>query len=123
MNKDLDNLFVVEQDSYLFADLAEQMKSPEKRLLCAICERAVRDLLSSDKEESRSAVEWLEDNDGFAPFSFPWICETLDINRDHLLERIYSIASHAGKVRNSSRELYALIGFSNEEEQISTRAA
>ena len=117
MSKELDNYFLVEQDSYLFIDINEYNKSPEKRLLCGMCERAVRDLLSSNEEESEDARTWLEDNEGLEPFSFPWVCEALDLNREHLLQRIYRIASHSNKVRNSSRELYALIDFSNEEER------
>ena len=122
MNKDAENFFLIEQNSYLFVDMTEQMKTPEKRLLFAMCERAVRDFLSTDKDESENARAWLEDNEGANPFSFPWICECLDINREHILARIYRIASHAEKVKNSSRELYALIGFSNEEERIGIAA-
>ncbi|NMC64224.1 MAG: hypothetical protein GYA55_13755 [SAR324 cluster bacterium] len=111
-----ESVFLDEEAQNLFG-IAENLSSPEKRLLYAICERSVRDLFSSFSEERDSAIEWLKDSEGNDPFSFPWICEILDLNREALLEKIWSLQKIGMKYQNASRELYAIIDLNNSTDQ------
>lgn len=122
MSKDFGSIFSVDQESYLLGDLAQLAKIPEKRLLFAMCERAVRDLFSSETDEQEDAKNWLRQKDSQIAFSFPWICEVLDLNREQLLYRIMRLVEVGKNYKNSSREIYALINASNQEEK-SLRAA
>lgn len=67
-------------------------KAPEKRLLTAILERAVRDYIGSNAEEMRAARQWIfdwnPDKASVERFSFSWICEQLDLNQRSLREQI-----------------------------------
>jgi len=116
MSTNFEERIVLDEDASGFLDVPDFLNSPEKRLLFAICERAVRDLFSSSKEERAAAVAWFEDDEGNDPFSFPWICEVLDLNRRQLLAKIWSLYDIGANAPNASRELYALIGLNNNEE-------
>ncbi len=72
----------------------------EKLLLIAMVERAVLDLLAYKSggigtqyltpEDGITAREWLLDKEATEQdeFSFAWVCENLDCNKDVLLEKI-----------------------------------
>ena len=56
----------------------------ELALLCAVLDRAVRDLFSINcaKENSKEAHIWFFISEAMSPFSFFWICEELDLCPD-----------------------------------------
>ncbi len=110
-----ERVILLDEDSSGVFEVPEFLNSSEKRLLFAICERAVRDLFSSNEEERAASIAWFEDDEGNEPFSFPWICEVLDLNRMHLLSKIRSLHEIGANSPNASREIYALIGMNNEE--------
>ncbi len=73
-------------------------ESGEVRLLLAILEQAIIDLLAPKKEQDfkiarRSAKLFLLSSkiDDYSPYSFPWICESLDINPKKLRQKIFSL--------------------------------
>ena len=121
MKSELEKCLIIEEESFL-SDISEHYSSAEKRLLFAVLERAVRDFLSTNEEEKATARIWLEDIEGSDPFSFPWICEMLELNCNQLLDRIYRIKGFSEKVRNASREVYALIELTNKEKELAVAA-
>ncbi len=65
--------------------------TPERRLLLAILERAMLDYVGNEDREVEEATEWIFGEYGSAPydeFSFPWICEALDLDTKEILQRI-----------------------------------
>lgn len=66
------------------------MDCPEQRLVWAIIERCVRDVLGNQRAEILSAVEWLweEDPQELEAFSFLWCCEALSVDPDALRKKI-----------------------------------
>ena len=117
VKREIENMVIMDEDAHNLFEVTEHLNSPEKRLLFAICERAVRDLFSSVEEERLAATDWFNDCEGNDAFSFPWICEVLDLNRKHLLSRIWSLYDIGINERNASREIYMLIDRNNEAEQ------
>jgi hypothetical protein len=53
--------------------------SPEKHLIAAVLQRAVRDYLSSEEELITETTEWFFNDASVEPCTFPWVCETLDL--------------------------------------------
>ena len=68
--------------------------TPERRLLLAILERAILDYVGNDQREVEEAEIWLF-GDLEAPsramFSFPWICDQLDLDIPKIAEKIRSM--------------------------------
>ncbi len=65
--------------------------SPERRLLLAILERAILDYVGNDQREVQEAEDWFFGNaekGTRAHFSFPWICEQLDLDRVKIAAKI-----------------------------------
>ena len=89
----------------------EWMEVPERRLLYAILERAVRDAMGSNIEESLEAREWLYGGGGSSLFSFGWICDALDIGKERFLSRVTALlnkktfARHYPKFREEAAQL------------------
>jgi len=57
--------------------------SPERNLLMAILERAILDYVGNDSREVEEAEQWLFeeiDNPSLDEFTFPWICQELDLD-------------------------------------------
>ena len=59
---------------------------PERHLVSACLERGIRDLLSNERNVFEEVHAWFFDSDEeegetIAPFSFTWICEVLDIDK------------------------------------------
>ena len=121
MGRTYETVVLMDEDSLGLFEVTEHLNSPEKRLLFAICERAVRDLFSAVDEEREAAIEWFEDLEGNEAFSFPWICEVLDLNQKQLLSRIWGLYELGLKTRNASRELYMLIERHNEAQLMETQ--
>jgi hypothetical protein len=67
--------------------------SPERRLLLAILERAILDLVGNDSKEVEEAEDWLfaESEVPYAIFSFGWLCEQLDLDRVKIAQKIRSM--------------------------------
>lgn len=113
MKEDYSECLVLDEEAENLFSAGDSLNAPEKRLLYAMCERSVRDLFSSSMEERDSAISWLNDNEGNEPFSFPWICEILDLDRTTLLSKIWSLYAIGANASNASRELYFLIDKNN----------
>lgn len=65
--------------------------SPERRLLHAILERAIRDYLAGAPEDVAQAEEWLnDDGEGSEdePFSFRWLCDNLSLHPVQVRQRL-----------------------------------
>lgn len=66
--------------------------SPERNLLMAIIERAILDLVGNNALEEGRAKEWLFDDlekpGPHGEFSFPWICEELDLDVEETVQKI-----------------------------------
>lgn len=62
---------------------------PEKRLLAAVLQRAVTDMLTGEGEVREGARMWLMDDEPTdAPLTFRFICEALDLDCDSLRKAI-----------------------------------
>ena len=70
---------------------------PEKRLLAAVLQRAITDLLTGDGEVREGARLWIVDDEytSEAPLTFRFICEALDLDCDGLRKAILSQAADA----------------------------
>lgn len=71
-----------QQSGELF-DIPSGKGTPERNLLMAILERAILDYVGNDKKELEEAGDWLFgdlENYQHDEFSFPWLCEQLDLD-------------------------------------------
>ncbi len=68
---------------------------PEKKLLAAVLQRAITDLVSGDGEVKESAKAWLTESEEYedAPLTFSFICEMLDMDQKGLVEAIFAMAT------------------------------
>ena len=82
----------IDYEAYRLFDIPNMTGTPDRRLLLAIVERAILDLVGNDQKEAQSAEAWLfdEDDDTESQFSFAWICQELDL-------QLYDIRT---KIRN-----------------------
>lgn len=71
--------------------------NPEKKLLAAVLQRAITDLLTGEGDVRECARTWLleaglgindDDSDDEAPLSFDFICEALDLDGPGLRKAI-----------------------------------
>lgn len=80
-------------------ELPNATGSPERRLILGILERAILDFVGNDERERQDAESWLFDELDGAPkddqeggayrdFSFPWICQQLDLPLEETAEQI-----------------------------------
>ena len=68
--------------------------SPEKRLLAAVLQRAITDLVGGQGDVKDSARSWLLEEDcADAPLTFGFICEALDLDSRGLKKAIFSLAT------------------------------
>lgn len=72
---------VMDDDALALFQEPNMTGTPERNLLMAILERAIRDFVGNSSQESREAEEWLFEDckQPFPEFSFPWICQQLDL--------------------------------------------
>lgn len=65
--------------------------SPERRLLAAMLERAILDFVGNDSKEIEEAEEWLFGSfeQPYAPFTFPWLCQELDLDIKQVKQDIH----------------------------------
>lgn len=73
--------------------------TPERRLLLAILERAILDYVGNDEDAALSSVEWFssENTSCNVAFSFPWICQQLDLDIDRVLKRIIELPKRGAR--------------------------
>lgn len=65
------------------------VRSPEKSLMCAVMDRALRDLAYSlDPRDKTSAQEWFASNDTKYPFAFVCLCRHLDLDASVIRAKI-----------------------------------
>lgn len=65
--------------------------TPEQRLLLAVMEQAIRDVLEKDKPHSKQAERWFFEDwggDSSLPFSLSWICRHLDLDMGQVQGRV-----------------------------------
>ncbi len=69
-----------------FGDTTGQ-STPERRLLAAILERALLDLVGNETRERNMSQEWIfevdeaESDEGtYEPYTFAWVCRELDLD-------------------------------------------
>ncbi|NDC37528.1 MAG: hypothetical protein EBZ48_05700 [Proteobacteria bacterium] len=72
---------------------------PEKRLLAAVLQRAITDLLTGDGELRDGSKSWLLDDDytSESPLTFRFICEALDLDCESLRKAILHQADTAAE--------------------------
>jgi hypothetical protein len=106
----------------LFRRLTEGigMETPETSLLIAILERAILDYAGNYKEPWRrknikaEAESWLfewddEDTAIEHPFSFPWVCEQLNLNPSEVLKGMVDVLNEE-KPRHTASRISRLCG-------------
>lgn len=84
----------VDREYYQVVGIPNMTGTPERRLLLAILERAILDYVGNDQREVDEAEQWLF-GDLDAPkndqFSFPWVCEQLDLDMYRIAAKIRSM--------------------------------
>ena len=81
----------IELDELGIFDHPNLTGTPERRLLMAILERALLDYVGNDEREALEAQEWIFSElpaPPYGEFSFPWICEQLDLIYEEILEKV-----------------------------------
>lgn len=80
----------IDSDAYAVFNIPNLTGTPERRLLLAIVERSILDLVGNDTRESENAAGWLfdDDDDSGSHFSFAWICQELDLDLCDIREKI-----------------------------------
>lgn len=91
----------IDNDAFNLFEIPNLTGTPERRLLLAILERAVLDLVGNDEKEAQEAEDWLfgellsEETDiaqsrahHAAMFSFPWVCDQLDLDQARISTKI-----------------------------------
>jgi len=83
---------------------------PEKRLLAAVLQRAITDLVTGDGEVKEGARAWLSDDDhtGEAPLTFRFICEALDLDAETLRKAILSQEATGGLVEEDAVQIIGM---------------
>ena len=68
--------------------------TPERNLLMAVLERSILDYVGNDLKESQDAADWIfreVEKPTFYEFSFPWLCQELDLDFDKIAKMIQRI--------------------------------
>jgi hypothetical protein len=88
---------VIDRDAFNLFETPNLTGTPERRLLLAILERAILDYVGNDQREADQSSTWLfgdmteEIIAGLVPggeFSFPWLCDQLDLDFIKIAEKI-----------------------------------
>ncbi len=89
----------IDNDAYNLFEIPNLTGTPERRLLVAVLERAVLDLVGNDEKEAKQAEEWLFgeadelENSAIVRsnptvLSFDWICDQLDLDSVQISQKI-----------------------------------
>jgi hypothetical protein len=70
------------QKTYETEEDVSQPLDPERRLLVAIVERALFDIIGIDRNNQLNAFRWIFIEHSTDPFSFQWSCTELDLDPD-----------------------------------------
>lgn len=77
-------------------------ETPEKHLMYAVFEEAVKQLKDGKAGARESVFRWISRNDRTWPFSFINICEALELDPEYikrgLFENAFRVASISGKM-------------------------
>ncbi len=87
-------------DEHGIIDSPNATGSPERRLILAVLERAILDYVGNDRREIDEAEAWLFgelENDLFAPFSFPWVCQQLDLDMKEIAKTIAAMPKRGSR--------------------------
>jgi hypothetical protein len=74
---------VIDNEAYNLIDAPMLTGTPERRLLLAMVERAILDFVGNDPVEVEEAESWIFgelESTPLRPFTFPWICQHLDLD-------------------------------------------
>ena len=97
----LSTLYMTDREGGGMYDRPNETGSPERNLLMAVLERAILDLVGNDLKESEEAERWIFgdiEDPSFDEFTFPWVCQELDLDCRRTAEMIRAIPK-----RGSSR--------------------
>ena len=99
MNNSRHNGFSLDFEYQELTEGRDWMDCPEQRLIWAIIERCVRDVLGNQKADILAAMDWLwaEDSSISTPFSFLWCCEALEIDPNDFIKKVLSTREHLNK--------------------------
>jgi len=72
---------VIDEDAFALFEEPNCTGTPERNLLMAILERAIRDYVGNSEQEASEARDWIFERPHvpFDEFSFGWICQQLDL--------------------------------------------
>ncbi len=74
--------------------------TPERNLLMAILERAILDYVGNDQKELEQSTAWifgdLEESNP-TEFSFPWVCQQLDLDTMSIAETIKNMPKRGSR--------------------------
>jgi len=85
------NYPMIDRDAFVLFDSPNMTGTPERRLILAVLERAILDFVGNDEKETEAAEAWLFgdlEEKNFTEFSFPWICQELDLETDNIAKKI-----------------------------------
>ncbi|MDC0357739.1 hypothetical protein OAO01_02910 [Oligoflexia bacterium] len=74
--------------------------TPERNLLMAILERAILDYVGNEQREVEEAKGWLFNDlhdSAFTEFSFPWICQQLDLDLGSIVGKIKAMPKRGAR--------------------------
>ena len=104
---------LIDIEAYTLMDGPQLTGTPERRLLLAVLERAILDLVGNDEQEVQTAKDWLfGDTEPHTPteFSFAWVCQQLDLDPSHTADLI-------GKMPRRGKNRVAPWYFGREQKQ------
>jgi len=87
-------VFAIDRDCGDMFDRPNQTGTPERNLLMAVLERAILDLVGNDPREAQAANDWIFgdlDDANFDEFTFPWLCQELDLDPRRIADTIAAI--------------------------------
>lgn len=98
----------------LAAEILDHPNTPERNLIAACLERAIRDILNKPMPQKKSenigdmycreACVWLR-SQSTKRFSFKWVCEHLDLCPIQIRRRVYEMQ------KNGERFRYEIFGY------------
>jgi hypothetical protein len=90
----------IDVDGYNLFDYPNESGSPDRNLLMAILERAILDYVGNDAKELQDAEHWIFadlEEPGFEEFSFPWLCQQLDLDMDKIASQIKAMPKRGNR--------------------------
>jgi hypothetical protein len=86
---------VIDNEAYNLIDEPKVTGTPERRLLLAMLERSILDFVGNDETEVEQAQLWIfgsqelpnelvTEESPLSPFSFPWVCQQLDLDHNKI---------------------------------------